>query len=445
MSKILSKDGKIAIRSSKVLDTEARPCCCANIEYARPLTSCCQGSRVYWVRESGLDIDPRNNQPATNIFIDSLGVCWNVGDFASRKITSEVPGGSLYDQPIGISSQFENCDDANRNEACAPCDRQCCTSYTIPDCSRPNNQDFIECLFGSTYRFRYTKTINKKRWGDRGGEYCITGEPPPDAFCASKCFGRYFDLIEEETWTWTADMIVTRRPIIPDDPTSGCATKVEFVQPATERYVFKTLQLDGVTFTNMENGVPTYNSQIIFINPRVVVGADTLEQFPNFEEALGRIVVHQRPEYYSSPVYDNDGNIIGVTLCDYSKRLYNYVDTSAGRILQGIDTFALRNELDCLSGFSHKNMLRQRNFCSGTVDGRNAFSLTDFYEQDESFRYDVTILSDEFCDVPDRRRIAFADGIASTIPMDPQALTAKRAVFNTLTKGCHSCRTSSGL
>jgi hypothetical protein len=444
MSKILSKDGKIAQSGSRVLDWDYRSCCCdpPPYEFAYKLQNCCDTSEHYFVKATGLGVETISGTPNCVLFREDRG-CFRVNYTNPYNIETLLEQGvEVLDEPIGECVQERRPEPGDpppcANEQCPACDLFCCKTFTLPNCYG-DRTGFLRCNVGAKYRFRYTYRVYERSWGALGGEHCVTGvDTPPDAYCPSQCFHVYRDTIWRRTYTRTFDGIIERTPA----PWGTPCLEIAKTYTLTDTIDNVAHVSDGFTFTNMQNGMPTVDSQIVYINERL----EPYYREQTFTQDDEPYVGFTSPIWFclSTGQFDPDN------CCNKSIFFDGNPDRQPDEpLFQRRDT--IRSEIGCLSGYSFKLEETRTMNCLGSLPPRIVTGLK-YYEKEESFGWNITPLPSDYCPTLENLRGALPEPEQINrqrngghplpeIPQDPEALKWQR----NLTKGCHKCRASFGL
>jgi hypothetical protein len=192
----------------------------------------------------------------------------------------------------------------------------------------------------------------------------------------------------------------------------------------------------------MQNGMPTVDSQIVYINERL----EPYYREQTFTQDDEPYVGFTSPIWFCIGLGQFDPD----NCCNKSVFFDGNPDRQPDEPLyQTRDT--IRSEIDCLSGYSFRLEETRTMNCLGSLPPRIATGLK-YYEKEMSFRWNITPLPSDYCPTLENLRGALPEPEQINrqrngghplpeIPQDPEALKWQR----NLTKGCHKCRASFGL
>lgn len=446
MNQILSKEGKIAIRGAKVLDTSARNCCCQNevLEWALKLGNCCDYTQEYWVNIRGLGADRVTDPITCWLFREERG-CFRVFETSYQPVERLIEQGiEVFDEPLGQCIRERPPQPGDRlcnNDDCPECELLCCKTFSLPPCTVNEPSELLRCNVGAKYRFQFVLEEFSKRWGAFGSEWCVTGvDTPPDAYCPSKCFHVYRDIISFESTKTTVDAVIDRVPAPWGTP---CLEPVKNYRMTWE-YKRQFRAFDSFDFTNKQDGMPTVNSELILVNERL----ETYERTETTTEDDGPYPSFTSPIWFciGGGMYFDDRYCCNVsTYFDAMEGVPN----PEGQIANTRET--VRSLLGCYGGYSNWSEVMVNTSCMGSLPPRRATALV-YREKYKAFSYTITPLSSDYCPVLQNRR-------GDLIPDEyvPKGRVSGKMLPDLLnnpegkkfeqgfTKGCHKCRSSLGL
>jgi hypothetical protein len=449
MNQILSKEGKIAIRGAKVLDTSARNCCCQEVlEWAYKLANCCDESEFYWVNIRGLGADRITDVVTCWLFREERG-CFRVVERSATTIERLTEQGiEVFDEPLGECIRQRPPEPGNplcNNDDCPECDLLCCKVYSLPPCTLNDQTQVLRCNIGAKYRFQFVYEEFDKRWGAFGGEWCVTSvDTPPDAYCPSKCFHVYRDLISFRSEKVTTDAIIDFGPAPWGTP---CLSKINYRMIYELQSQFRVF--DSFDFTNKQDGMPTVDSEIRFINERLETyertDITTEDDGPYESTAFG----------FTSPIWfclSGYSNGFEVPECCNATRYFDATEGAPNPEQRISNTrWTVRSLLGCYNGYSNWSEVKVDTSCLGSLPPRIATGLV-YREKYKAFSYTITPLPSDYCPTLENRRgdlIPDEYVPKGRVSGDPSPTFSNdlevRKFQQGLTKGCHKCRSSLGL